>query len=96
MKQTFESIQKGLSEAIAHAAAKPKAKVRLHRPNKINVKAIRNKIGMTQMEFASSFGISVATLRHWERGDRIPNGPARILLNVVDKEPQTILRIANG
>jgi putative transcriptional regulator len=96
MSRTFKSIKKGLSEAIAHASKKPKSRIRMHRPTTINVRAIRNKIGMTQMEFASSFGISVATLRHWERGDRIPNGPARILLSVVDREPETILRIANG
>ncbi|PID73356.1 MAG: hypothetical protein CSB33_04305 [Desulfobacterales bacterium] len=47
---------------------------------------------MTQIEFASAFGISVGTLRHWERGDRSPQGPARVLLNIVAKEPQAVLR----
>ena len=42
-------------------------------------------------EFASAFGISVSTLRHWERGDRTPQGPALVLLNVVSKEPQVVL-----
>ncbi len=42
---------------------------------------------MSQSEFASAFGISVSTLRHWERGDRTPQGPALVLLNVVAKEP---------
>lgn len=47
---------------------------------------------MSQSEFASAFGISVSTLRHWERGDRIPHGPALVLLNVVAKEPEVVLR----
>ena len=55
------------------------------------VKNIRAKIGMTQNEFASTFGISVSTLRHWERGDRTPHGPVLVLLNVVAKEPQAVL-----
>jgi putative transcriptional regulator len=96
MNEAFESIKKGLAEAISHASGKPSRKNRIHRPNKINVKAIRHKIGLTQTQFASSFGISVATLRHWERGDRTPQGPARVLLNVVDKSPKTVLKIASG
>ncbi len=47
---------------------------------------------MSQSEFASSFGISVSTLRHWERGDRSPQGPALVLLNVVAKEPDAVLK----
>lgn len=92
MSEAFESIRKGLTQAVAHASGK--RNILIYRPNKINVKAIRNKIGMTQMQFASSFGISVATLRHWERGDRIPQGPARVLLSVVDKSPKTVLQVA--
>ncbi|MGB0188618.1 MAG: helix-turn-helix domain-containing protein [Aequoribacter sp.] len=53
---------------------------------------MRARVGMTQPQFASAFGISVATLRHWERGDRSPQGPARVLLNVVAKEPDAVLR----
>jgi putative transcriptional regulator len=47
---------------------------------------------MSQSEFASAFGISVSTLRHWERGERKPQGPALVLLNIVSKEPETVLR----
>jgi putative transcriptional regulator len=47
--------------------------------------------GKMPKQQASAFGISVSTLRHWERGDRAPQGPALILLNVVAKEPQAVL-----
>jgi putative transcriptional regulator len=94
MSETFNSIKRGLKQAIGDATGK--RPIRKHRHNTINVKAIRNKIGMTQMEFASSFGISVATLRHWERGDRMPNGPARVLLTVVEKSPDIVLKAAAG
>ena len=36
--------------------------------------------------------LSVSTLRHWERGERAPQGPALVLLNVVQKEPEAVLR----
>lgn len=58
----------------------------------VDVKKLRVRLDMTQSEFASAFGISVSTLRHWERGDRTPQGPALVLLNVVAKEPETVLR----
>jgi putative transcriptional regulator len=80
MGSAFESIKPGLTEAIAHP------------PQPMNVKVIRKHVGMTQTEFAAAFGISVSTLRHWERGDRIPRGPARVLLCVVAKAPRAVLR----
>ncbi len=90
MSTAFESIKTGLNEAIAHAEGKA-VTAKLHQPNAIDVKAIRAQVGMSQTEFASSFGISVGTLRHWERGDRQPQGPARVLLQVVSKQPKVVL-----
>lgn len=53
---------------------------------------MRNNVAMTQAEFASIFGISLRTLRHWERGDRTPRGPALVLLNVLAKDPQAVIK----
>ncbi len=90
MSNAFESIKAGLTEAVAHAKGQD-VKVRVHYPQAIDVKAIRAHVGMSQAEFASSFGISVGTLRHWERGDREPHGPARVLLRVVSIHPEVVL-----
>ena len=54
--------------------------------------AIREQVGMTQTAFAAEFGISLSTLRHWERDDRTPKGPARVLLHVAARESQAVLR----
>lgn len=62
----------------------------------IDVKRLRSNLGMSQKEFASAFGISVSTLRHWERGDRVPHGPALVLLNIVEKEPEAVLNALAG
>ncbi|MEQ1663730.1 MAG: helix-turn-helix domain-containing protein [Thiobacillus sp.] len=53
---------------------------------------LRKRLGLTQEKFAARFGFSVATLRHWERGDRTPHGPALVLLNLIDREPQAVMR----
>ncbi len=91
MTSAFSSIKQGLKEAIDYSEGKLKKAV-VHEFSPLDVKNIRTQLGMSQNEFASAFGISVSTLRHWERGDRSPQGPALVLLNVVSKEPETVLR----
>lgn len=94
MNSVFESIKKGLNEAVEYSQG-TKVPVRVFHPEPVNVKNIRQKTHLTQDEFASAFGISVATLRHWERGDRQPQGPALVLLNLVRKSPDMVLTILN-
>ena len=90
MSDFFNSIKQGLSEAVQYSEHQcPKAVV--HRFTAIDVKQTRSNLDMSQTEFASAFGISVNTLRHWERGDRKPQGSALVLLNVIAKEPQAVL-----
>lgn len=90
MSSAFSSIKQGLEEALEFSQGKV-SKAVVHKFSPVDVKEVRAKVGMTQSEFASAFGISVSTLRHWERGDRSPQGPALVLLNVVAKEPQAVL-----
>ncbi|EXJ11319.1 MULTISPECIES: NadS family protein [Nitrincola] len=91
MTSAFSSIKQGLQEAIDYSGGKVKSAI-VHEFSPLDVKQVRAQVGMSQSEFASAFGISVSTLRHWERGDRKPQGPALVLLNVVSKEPETVLR----
>ncbi len=91
MSNAFNSIKQGLEEAIEFSKGKI-GKAIVHEFSPIDVKNIRANVGMSQNEFASAFGISVSTLRHWERGDRTPHGPALVLLNVVAKEPKAVLK----
>ncbi|WP_158136157.1 NadS family protein [Photobacterium damselae] len=91
MTNAFESIQQGLMEAIEFAEDKKKGAT-VHNFAPVDVKAVRNNVAMTQAEFASIFGISLRTLRYWERGDRTPRGPALVLLNVLAKDPQAVIK----
>ena len=90
MSTAFDDIKQGLQEAIAHAKGDARG-VRVHRPRAVDVKAVRAKVGMTQEQFAARFGFSAATLRHWERGDRSPRGPALVLLNVIERNPKAVI-----
>jgi putative transcriptional regulator len=91
MTKAYNSIAQGLKEAIELNRGE-KVAVKTYKPEALDVAEIRRNLGLTQMEFAAKFCISVSTLRHWERGDRTPQGPALALLHVVAKEPQAVLR----
>jgi putative transcriptional regulator len=59
------------------------------------IKGIRDGFGLTQEQFAALLGISVRTLRNWEQGRRVPEGPARVLLQVVAKHPEAVLDVVH-
>lgn len=86
-----ESIRRGLEEAIAYAEGRAdESRYGLHIPEAIDVRAIRLRLVMTQEEFAGRFGFSINTLRHWEQGRRVPEGPARAYLLVIDRNPEAV------
>ena len=90
MTKAFTEIASGLKDAVAHAKG-AKTQTRLQEPEPIDVRAIREKTGMSQQHFCATFGISIGTLRHWEQGLRAPRGPARVLLKVVERDPRAVI-----
>lgn len=56
----------------------------------IDVRAARKRLGLTQAAFAAKFGFQPATLRNWEQGRTRPDGPARVLLAVIDRHPEAV------
>ena len=56
------------------------------------VKEIRYKLKLSQMEFATMIGVSVATLQGWEEGRHRPDGPAQALLRVAAKNPKMVAK----
>jgi putative transcriptional regulator len=91
MSKVADSIRRGLKQAVAYAEGKAdESAYRIHVPEKIDVKAIRTRLNMTQQEFAGRFGFSVNTLRHWEQGTRQPEGPTRAYLLVIERAPKAV------
>jgi putative transcriptional regulator len=91
MANAFLSIKQGLAEAIEFSKGGPGKAVVLEFGS-LDAKKVRAKVGISQNEFTSAFGISMSTPRHWERGDPTPQVPALLLLNVVAKEAEIVLR----
>lgn len=54
----------------------------------IQIKAIRESLGMTQSEFAERLGVSQMAVSHWENGLRRPSGSAGILIKMLEKQPR--------
>ncbi len=59
----------------------------------LEIKRIREGFDLTQEQFAALLGISVRTLRNWEQGRRVPEGPARVLLQVAARHPEALLDV---
>lgn len=87
----FAAIAAGLQDAIAHAEGDP-TRARVREIPEVSVHDVRERLGLSQLEFARAFGVSVDTLQNWEQGRRVPRGPARVLLTIIDQEPALVLR----
>jgi putative transcriptional regulator len=88
-KKDFDNLVTGIRQAgrIRRGEAKP-SRVSEFAP--VDVKAIRQRLGKSQAEFAHMIGVSVATLQNWEQGRRRPEGPARALLKVAAVNPEAV------
>jgi putative transcriptional regulator len=64
------------------------AKLGLHRL--VNVKRLRDRLGLTQEAFAATYRIPVGTLRDWEQMRKIPDAPARAYLLVISRNPEMV------
>ncbi|HET8729071.1 MAG TPA: helix-turn-helix domain-containing protein, partial [Alphaproteobacteria bacterium] len=53
---------------------------------------VRRRLGLSQQEFAARYGFAVSALRDWEQGRRRPEQAARVLLKVIEHEPQAVER----
>jgi putative transcriptional regulator len=98
MSEVGEGILRGLEQALAFIdGTGDESQYVVHIPAEIDVRRIRGRMGLTQNEFAVRFGFNINTLRHWEQGRRVPEGPTRAYLMVIDREPEAVqkaLRIA--
>ena len=89
----FEKIMAGLDDAYAYADGDT-ARGTAHQVQiaDVDITNLREKLGLSQNRFAALFGLSPRTVRNWEQGIRHPEGPARILLQVIEREPEAVMR----
>lgn len=94
ISRLFDEIAEGLSEAVAIARGEgDPGTYRVHLPEETDVAAVRQGLGLTQAAFAAKFGFSLASVRDWEQRRRRPDRSARLLLKLVEREPEAVARV---
>lgn len=97
MTMTFgEELIASLEQAVAHARG-TKPAPRTHRIEVPDARAIRERLRMSQQEFARAYRIPLATLKGWEQGRRQPDATASAYLSVIARLPEAardVLRAA--
>ena len=97
-KQAFDQISEGLNEALL--VAKGEASAVMHNfSGSVDVKAIRAKTGLTQKEFAHTYGFGIDQIRQWEQGRVQPVQGAKAYLLLINNDPDyvasSLLQIAS-
>jgi putative transcriptional regulator len=90
-KKAFEQIAEGLNEALAVARGEAKP-YRLHVPAEVDVKAIRARTGLSQKDFAATFGFGLDQLKQWEQGRSRPVQALRAYLLLINAHPAGMVR----
>jgi putative transcriptional regulator len=83
-----------VAAALADPDAQPLSVEQLGRMRRVSrVKALRQRLGMTQSEFAEAFHLPIVTLRDWEQRRSMPDAPARALLLAIERDPEVMRRL---
>lgn len=91
MTKAGKSILRGADEALDYAKG-DRDGFAVHVPDEIDVKAIRQGVGLSQAKFAARYGFSPSAIRNWEQGRRQPDVAARAYLLVIAHEPDAVQR----
>jgi putative transcriptional regulator len=92
-KRAFDKIKAGLDDARAYLeGTADKRRYKVYVPEEMDVKKIRTRLGLSQEAFAQTYGFALSAVRDWEQGRRTPERSARILLKIVEKDPDAVTR----
>jgi len=83
-----------VAAALSDPDAQPLAPEQLAKMRRVSrVKVLRQRLGMTQAEFAEAFHLPITTLRDWEQHRSTPDAPARALLLAIERDPEVMRRL---
>jgi putative transcriptional regulator len=83
-----------LAAALSDPDAQPLTSEQLAKMRRVpRVKVLRQRLGMTQVQFAEAFHLPITTLRDWEQHRSTPDAPARALLWAIERDPDVMRRL---
>ncbi len=89
-REHFEKLIASVKEAGEIKAGR-RGPSRVYEVKPPEIKTVREKLNVSQNEFALMIGVSVRTLQNWEQGRRKPEGPAKALLRIASRNPRAVL-----
>jgi putative transcriptional regulator len=88
------SDEEVVAAALSDPEAQPLTPEQLAKMRRVSrVKVLRQRLGMTQLQFAEAFHLPITTLRDWEQHRSTPDAPARALLLAIERDPEIMRRL---
>lgn len=86
-------VEGALNEALAHVRGEVGLPARVvDDPAQARIVAVRRGLGLSRRRFAERFHLDPRTLQDWEQGRRTPDQAARVLLTVIERDPDAVAR----
>ena len=86
-------VEAALGEVLAHVRGEVELPRRIvDDPTAERIIALRKRMKLSRQKFADRFGLDARALQDWEQGRRVPDRAARVLLTVIDREPEAVAR----
>lgn len=82
-----------LEEVLAHVRGETSLPCRIvDDPTAERIVAVRRRLRLSRQKFADRFGLDARAVQDWEQGRRVPDRAARVLLTVIDRDPDAVVR----
>ena len=86
-------IEAALGEVLAHVRGETALTCRIvDDPAAGRIVALRKRMKLSRQRFADRFGLDARAIQDWEQGRRVPDRAARVLLTVIDRDPEAVIR----
>ena len=92
--QVGQEVEKALGEVLAHVRGEVALPCRIvDDPAAEHILALRKRLKLSRQKFADRFGLDARAVQDWEQGRRVPDRAARVLLTVIDRDPEAVVRV---
>ncbi len=92
--QVGRQVEAALGEVLAHVRGEVELPCRIiDDPTAERILALRKRMKLSRRKFAERFGLDARAVQDWEQGRRVPDRAARVLLTVIDRDPEAVARV---
>ena len=92
--QVGQEVGEALGEVLAHVRGEVALPCRIvDDPAAEHILALRKRLKLSRQKFADRFGLDARAVQDWEQGRRVPDRAARVLLTVIDRDPEAVVRV---